>query len=101
MDNRRAAERDIEVVFVSFDHDQDMFNGYYEYMPWLAVPFTDEGLRTELATRYNVDGLPALVILDASGNVVHEDGRDKMCAYLGERSTKQGGCFNFIACSIL
>ena len=33
--------KNLEVVFVSSDRDQDQFNEYFQEMPWFALPFED------------------------------------------------------------
>lgn len=63
-----------EVVFVSGDHDEDSFNGYFSKMPWLAIPFSDDGTREKLNQLFKVRGIPHLVILDSSGKVLSEEG---------------------------
>ena len=41
-------------------------------MPWLAIPFGDERAK-KLEETYEVDGLPALVLLKPDGKVLKED----------------------------
>jgi nucleoredoxin len=43
-------------------------------MPWLALPFESEK-KGELASRYNVTGIPTLIVLDENGNTVSSEGR--------------------------
>merc|ERR1719428_1259209 len=44
-----------EVVFVSWDRDDNAFKEYYGEMPWLAVPFEGkETLRKELGKTFDV-----------------------------------------------
>lgn len=52
-----------EVVFVSADEDLDAFNNYYACMPWLAVPFSDLKTKKSLNQRFDVEGIPCLIIL--------------------------------------
>lgn len=52
-----------EVVFVSSDEDCDAFNNYHASMPWLAVPFSDLKTKKFLNQRFNVEGIPCLIIL--------------------------------------
>ncbi|XP_008782777.2 probable nucleoredoxin 1-1 [Phoenix dactylifera] len=66
--------KDFEVVFVSADRDEDSFNGYFAKMPWLAIPFSDTKARDRLDEVFKVRGIPHLVILDASGEVLNEEG---------------------------
>jgi len=60
----------LEIVFVSSDRSQHDFSQYHATMPWAAIPF-DQGRRQTIGARYGVQGIPALVILDAvSGQIV-------------------------------
>jgi nucleoredoxin len=64
-----------QVVFVSSDEDESAFEEYLGEMPWLALPFKERELKAKLASRFKVRGIPTLVIVDESGNVVAKDGR--------------------------
>ncbi len=65
-----------EIVFVSSDHDsQSMYNYMKETnMPWLALEYDDDH-KTALKKKYNVKGIPKLVIIDAEGKLITENGR--------------------------
>nr|XP_019710017.1 probable nucleoredoxin 1-2 [Elaeis guineensis] len=71
----------LEVVFVSGDRDEDSFNGYFSKMPWLAIPFSDSKARDQLNKLFKVRGIPHLVILDARGEVVNEEGVEAVRDY--------------------
>lgn len=71
----RTDTNEIEVVFVSSDSDIDGFNDYYADMPWLAVPFEDRERDAALNSAFGIEGIPALIVLDAEGNVVDKNGR--------------------------
>jgi thiol-disulfide isomerase/thioredoxin len=70
-----AQRSDFEIVFVSRDRDQQSFDEYFATMPWLAVPFEDQIRRDNLAQEFGVQGIPALVLLDANGKFLSDDGR--------------------------
>ena len=57
-----------EVIFVSSDRDESSFNEYASTMPWLAVPFSSAA-RQALQKRFDVKGIPRLVVCDANGYV--------------------------------
>ena len=43
-------------------------------MPWLALPYAERELAVALGTKYGVEGIPCLVILDAAtGEVVTKE----------------------------
>eukprot|EP00437_Effrenium_voratum_P006707 CAMPEP_0181436370 /NCGR_PEP_ID=MMETSP1110-20121109/20816_1 /TAXON_ID=174948 /ORGANISM="Symbiodinium sp., Strain CCMP421" /LENGTH=141 /DNA_ID=CAMNT_0023559939 /DNA_START=41 /DNA_END=466 /DNA_ORIENTATION=- len=69
------AEKDIEVVFVSSDRDQASFDDYYGSMPWACVPFSDRAKKEELAGKFDVKGIPMLVVLKPDGTVACANGR--------------------------
>jgi len=73
----RSAE--FEVVFVSSDRsaeDQAAYMKNYN-MQWPAIPH-DSPKRAELKSRFDVSGIPALVIVDSEGNLVSRSGRREM-----------------------
>jgi nucleoredoxin len=53
----------LQVVFVSQDDSLESFESYYQTMPWVAVPYTQETLRESLADRFKVDAIPTSVLL--------------------------------------
>ncbi len=65
-----------EIVFVSSDRSKSDMCSYMEEMdmPWLALPFGDDRKQT-LSKKYNVKGIPKLVIIDPNGKLVTENGR--------------------------
>ena len=66
---------EVEVVYVSADHDQEQFDEYFAEMPWTAVPF-DAAVRETIPDKYNVEGIPRVVVLSgADGSVVNNDAR--------------------------
>ncbi|KAM0853089.1 hypothetical protein ACQ4PT_051328 [Festuca glaucescens] len=74
--------KSFEVVFVSGDQDEEAFNAYFAKMPWLAVPFSDSEGRKGLDGRFEVRGIPHLVILDATtGEVLTGDGVEFVSEY--------------------
>jgi thiol-disulfide isomerase/thioredoxin len=65
-----------QIVFVSADHDKSSMYNYMKEldMPWLALPFADDhGL--ELKQKYNVAGIPKLVIINEKAELITENGR--------------------------
>ena len=72
-----ASERTIEVVFVSGDKTQEVYNEYYGEMPWIALPFKDARL-AGLAKKFEVKGVPRLIILKPDGTVVDNSAIDKI-----------------------
>ncbi|KAJ9165924.1 hypothetical protein P3X46_020737 [Hevea brasiliensis] len=57
-----------EVVFVSSDEDLNAFNNYRALMPWLSIPFSDLETKKALDRKFNVEGIPCLIILQPKDN---------------------------------
>lgn len=64
-------------------------------MPWLAVPYQQTAIRTELAQLYCIRGIPTLLLLDSNGHVITTDGRTELAedpmAQVGQNANKLGG----------
>jgi len=52
------------ILFASSDRDAKGFDEYFATMPWLAFPFGDARIK-ELNKKYEVSGIPWLVVVDA------------------------------------
>jgi hypothetical protein len=68
---------DLEIIFVSADNEESEFQEYYGEMPWLTLPFKDPRCDI-LSERFEVEGIPCLVILDADRKVVTKDGAQRV-----------------------
>jgi len=79
IDSQKKTE--VEIVFVSGDRDMGSFNGYFDEMPWAAVPFSPEKNST-LSSKYGVTGIPSLVLLDGNANLVNNNIRGAHGQYL-------------------
>jgi len=56
----------VEIVFISSDQDTKSFTEYFAKMPWLSLPFEGtEVLKQNLSQKFEVQGIPHLVVLDA------------------------------------
>lgn len=77
-DYYKAGPENFEIVFVSSDQDQAKFDEYYGEMPWLALPYTERSTKGDLSSKYNVTGIPTLVIIDEAGEMITKDGRTKV-----------------------
>ncbi|CAF2642610.1 unnamed protein product [Rotaria sp. Silwood2] len=65
-----------EIVFVSSDKDEESFKEYFQTMPWKAIPFSDQARARKLGEKFNVDGIPALIVLLPNGAILTCDGRE-------------------------
>ena len=57
-------ERQFEIILVSNDSDEKGFDKHYGGMPWTSLPYGDPRIK-EWMRRYNVLGVPQLIILEA------------------------------------
>ncbi|XP_057434631.1 probable nucleoredoxin 3 [Lotus japonicus] len=62
----------LEIIFVSFDREEDGFNEHLKSMPWLAVPF-DVNLHRRLIDRYQVDQIPSFIPLYSEDLIVEKN----------------------------
>ncbi|KAL0912599.1 hypothetical protein M5K25_018581 [Dendrobium thyrsiflorum] len=68
-----SRDSNFEIVFVSSDEDEEDFSDYFSKMPWLAIPFSDDHKRDSLDGVFDVEGIPALVIIDKNGEVLTDE----------------------------
>lgn len=78
--------KDIEIIFVSHDRTEEEMMEYYKKMPWLYIPFSDEKTTT-LRSRYEIKGIPVLMALKPTGELVTKDARMHVCTK-GESALK-------------
>uniref|UniRef100_A0A8C4S3I0 Nucleoredoxin n=2 Tax=Erpetoichthys calabaricus TaxID=27687 RepID=A0A8C4S3I0_ERPCA len=71
----KESGKKFEIVFVSADRSEDSFKQYFSEMPWLAVPYSDEGRRSRLNRLYGIQGIPTLILLDTEGKLITRQGR--------------------------
>lgn len=72
----KASNKNLEIVFVSSDRDEESFNEYLGEMPWIALPFADRERKATLSKKFKVQGIPTFIILDDKGEVVNSRGRE-------------------------
>ncbi len=76
---RDQNSKDFEVVFVSSDRSQeDQLKYMKEYgMKWYTLPHRSDAANA-LAEKFQVRGIPSLVIVDAKGKTVSKNGRSEV-----------------------
>ncbi|URE23147.1 AhpC/TSA family [Musa troglodytarum] len=67
-------ELPFEIVFVSSDENQSSFEQFYSSMPWPAVPFGDVNSKRSLSHKFQIEGIPALIILEPGGGLIQTEG---------------------------
>ncbi|CAF1099454.1 unnamed protein product [Rotaria sp. Silwood1] len=74
-----AEKKNFEIIFISSDRDENSFNEYYNDMPWLVLDYKERKKKEELGKKYNVTGIPKLILLDGdSGDNVCTDARNQV-----------------------
>lgn len=68
----RTVKENVEVIFLSADHDEKGFKSYFATHPWMAVSY-DDSARESLMAAIKVSGIPRLVVLDANTGKIVED----------------------------
>lgn len=72
----KDAGKKFEVVFLSSDKNQSEFDSYFKEMPWLAVPYSNRRIKKRLSNKFDVSGIPSLILIDPkTGEVTNENGR--------------------------
>lgn len=72
---------EVQVIFVSADHDAASFAEYYRSQPWAAIPYEAVGVRKALNAKFGITGIPAAIVLSAAdGKMVSRDGRSVVVA---------------------
>lgn len=64
-----------EVVFISQDLSEEDFKSHYGTMPWLSTKYDPER-NSGLAESFEVEAIPALVVMNSTGSVKTKDGRE-------------------------
>ena len=72
-----AGQKQLEVVFVSADQSEDEFKNYYAEQPWLSVQFDADNLG-DIADKFEVTTIPALIILNKDGTVKIANGKAQL-----------------------
>ncbi|KAK6165994.1 hypothetical protein SNE40_022791 [Patella caerulea] len=84
----KDAGKEFEIVFISSDRDEPGFKGYFETMPWLALDYSSDDIKSQLGEQFEVSGIPSFILLDGeSGKIITKDGRG------GVSSDPEGGNF--------
>jgi nucleoredoxin len=63
-----------EIVYVNFDHEKEEFDATRNQMPWISIPYGDKRNK-ELVKKYNIIGIPHLVVLKEDGELFMQNAR--------------------------
>ena len=68
----KGFQDNVEVVFLSADHDENGFKSYFRSHPWMAVDYDDDA-RESLMASIRVSSIPRLVVLSGITGKIVED----------------------------
>ncbi len=72
-------EKHVKIIFISSDEDQKSFNDYYKKMPWLALDYKQRRINEELLKKFDVTGIPKLILLDGdTGKVICTNAKEQI-----------------------
>ncbi|KAF0688578.1 Aste57867_19823 [Aphanomyces stellatus] len=74
-DKITAVHPDFDVVFVSSDRTETDFAAMAAKMPFGAIPYDQDDVKTTLVDQFKVRYLPALVFVKSNGDIIKCDGR--------------------------
>lgn len=65
-----------EIIFVSADETDDEAMDYFKTMPWKMLHFDQRDLESQLSQRFEVRGIPSLVLVESDGTLITTEGRE-------------------------
>ncbi len=80
----KSLDRQFEIIFISSDRDASTFSSYFDHMPWLALPYAERNLANEISAKFEVKGIPSLVLLNGNGSTLHLNGRSAVMNARGQ-----------------
>merc|ERR1719271_1455805 len=70
-----AANKNVQIVFISADQSQGDYNEYYKKMDFARMDFSEQQTRNKLKEKFGCRGIPYLVLLNSDGSEKTRDGR--------------------------
>jgi nucleoredoxin len=64
----------IEIIYLPRDLNLEDYQAYLSQMPWIAIPHGEQRI-TDFKKKYNIQGIPSLVVLGSKGELISLDGR--------------------------
>lgn len=68
-----------EVIFQSWDKDNEQFESYFKEMPWVALPYKE----VNTFESWGISGIPTLVVLGPDGKIITKKGRNGVSEDIG------------------
>ena len=73
-----SSEKLLQIVFVSFDRDEESFEAYSEEMPWPSVPYKNAEHRVKCAHYFLLENPFRLVIINSNLKVISKNGIEEL-----------------------
>jgi len=71
--NVNTPVKQLEVIYVGLDTDQECFDMHYSEMPWTAICF-DDNRSNDFKHKFKIDLIPSLLVLKGSGELITKEG---------------------------
>ena len=76
---KHKSAKNFEVIFITWDEEEEDFTEYFGHMPWLSMNFKAQEQRQRLTDTYQVESIPTVLVLDAdSGKLIGSKARGKI-----------------------
>jgi Thioredoxin domain-containing protein len=70
--------KQVEVIFATLDENKKEYDDYYSKMPWLSIDFNDKDLISVLSTKYGIQTIPTVVLVNEKGEALSKDCRNEV-----------------------
>lgn len=67
---------DIEIIFISWDENNEDFNNYRNKMSFLALSFNNQNIKDKLNEEYNITQIPTLIFINLLDNSIINNGKE-------------------------
>lgn len=64
-----------EIIFISSDSSEAEGLEYFSEMPWKMLDYKNKSVKNELSKLFEVSGIPSLILLDETGQLISKNGR--------------------------
>lgn len=71
----KEMNKSIEIIFISSDKTIESSNRYFNYMPWISIPYTNRNIKQRLCNTFEIKTIPHLIVMDNLGNVLNDNAR--------------------------
>uniref|UniRef100_A0A0G4HNG6 Thioredoxin-like fold domain-containing protein n=1 Tax=Chromera velia CCMP2878 TaxID=1169474 RepID=A0A0G4HNG6_9ALVE len=71
----KSVKASLSIVYIGYDEDESAWNDYCSRMPWLAVPFSRQDILDQVKKKFNITGIPRIVLLDREASLVSNNVR--------------------------